>query len=248
MEGMMERTAEHTTEQAVEQYFEYGEQEMDYLRKKCKKLGAVIDHIGIIRRAINPDPFSALVESIVSQQISTKAAHTVRNRLVELCGGTLTSKALHTLTTEEIQSCGMSMRKAGYIKGIADAATGAGTTITTTTDPPSSTVGSGIDFNTLHTMPDQEIVKTLTTLKGVGVWTVEMLLIFSLARPDVVSYGDLAIRRGMMRLYGLKDEKDGKKKLTKDKFQRYAKRYSPYGSVASLYLWAMSDDSSEMLF
>ena len=82
-------------------------------------------------------------------------------------------------------------------------------------------------------MSDSEIIEALTAISGVGVWTAQMLLIFSLMRPDVVSYGDLAIRRGMMNMYGLRE-------LSKEKFERYAKHYSPYGSVASLYLWELS--------
>lgn len=110
----------------------------------------------------------------------------------------------------------MSMRKAGYIKGISDEA-----------------IAGTVDFKTLYTLTDEEIIKKLSSFHGVGVWTAEMLLIFSLCRPDVVSSKDLAICRGMMNLYGLKE-------LPKDKFERYRKRYSPYGSVASLYLWALS--------
>ncbi|MCL2767475.1 MAG: DNA-3-methyladenine glycosylase 2 family protein, partial [Synergistaceae bacterium] len=71
------------------------------------------------------------------------------------------------------------------------------------------------------------------SLPGIGIWTAEMFLIFSMRRMDVVSWGDLAIRRGMMKIYGLKD-------LTKEEFEKYRKRYSPYGSVASLYIWASS--------
>jgi len=197
------------------QYFEYGEAELNHLRKKDKKLGVAIDRIGILKRQINPDLFSALVESVVGQQISNKAASTVCQRLNELCG--MDSQRIYTLSIEEIQACGMSMRKAGYIKNIAD-----------------SVVSGAIDFDTLPEKSDTEIIEALTTIKGVGVWTAEMLLIFSLMRPNVVSYGDLAIRRGMMNLYGLKE-------LPKEKFQRYAKRYAPYGSVASLYLWHLSD-------
>jgi len=197
------------------QYFEYGEVELNHLRKKDKKLGGAIDRIGILKRQINPELFSALVESVVGQQISSKAATTVCQRLNELCG--MNSQRIHALSVEEIQACGMSMRKAGYIKNIADSA-----------------VSGAIDFSTLPEKNDSEIIETLTTIKGVGVWTAEMLLIFSLMRPNVVSYGDLAIRRGMMNLYGLKE-------LPKEKFQRYAKRYAPYGSIASLYLWHLSD-------
>ena len=195
-------------------YFEYGETELAHLRKKDKKLGAAIDRIGMIHREVNPDLFSALVDSVVSQQISSKAAATVCQRLEALCG--MDSERINVLTVEEIQACGMSMRKASYIKNIAEAA-----------------VTKAIDFEALPAMPDEEIIKALTAIKGIGVWTAEMLLIFSLMRPNIVSYGDLAIRRGMMNVYGLKD-------LPKEKFLRYAKRYAPYGSVASLYLWASS--------
>ncbi|MCL1884638.1 MAG: DNA-3-methyladenine glycosylase [Defluviitaleaceae bacterium] len=198
----------------MKKYFEYGETELAHLRKKDKKLGAAIDRIGIIRREVNPNLFSALVESVVEQQISNKAAATVCRRLNELCG--MDARKLYDLPAEEIQACGMSMIKAGYIKNIAEAA-----------------VNKTIDFDALPEKTDEEIIRALTAIKGVGVWTGEMLLIFSLMRPNVVSYGDLAIRRGMMNLYGLKE-------LPKEKFMRYAKRYAPYGSVASLYLWELS--------
>ena len=194
-------------------YFEYGEQELDHLRKD-KKLGAAIERIGIVQRRVNPDIFSALVESIVGQQISRKAAAIVCCKLSALCD--ITAANLHRLNLEEIQACGMSMRKAGYIKNIAEAA-----------------VCKYVDFDNLHTQTDAEVIASLTKIKGVGQWTAEMLLIFSLKRPDVVSFGDLGIRRGMMVLYGHKD-------MPREIFNRYARRYSPYGSVASLYLWELS--------
>ena len=195
-------------------YFEYGEAEINHLSKNDKKLGAAIDRIGIIKREVNPDVFSTLIESIVGQQISSKAAATVCHKLHKLSN--MEASKLHTLSVEEIQSCGMSMRKAGYIKGIADSA-----------------VNRTVDFDALKDKTDEEIIATLTTLNGVGIWTAEMLLIFSLSRPNVVSYGDLAIRRGMMNLYGHKE-------IPKERFLRYVRRYAPYGSVASLYLWELS--------
>jgi len=195
-------------------YFEYGQKEIDYLSKKDKKLGAAIERIGFIKREVRPDVFTALVKSVISQQISTKAADTVWARLNEKCE--ITAENLHAMTCEEVQSCGMSMRKAEYIKNIADAG-----------------VNKVVDFAALSDMSDEEVIEALTSLKGVGVWTVEMLLTFSLCRPNIVSYGDLAIRRGMMRLYGHSE-------LPKERFERYAKRYAPYGSVASFYLWELS--------
>lgn len=195
--------------------FIYGQKEIEYLKKRDKKLGAAIDKLGMIEREIIPDPFVALVSSIVGQQISSKAADTVWNRLYNLLGS-ITPGHIAKADLAEMQSCGMTMRKAEYIKGIADAA-----------------LSGEVDFNRLHLLTDEEIITKLTSLHGVGVWTVEMLLIFSLCRPDVVSYKDLAIRRGMLNLYGGKE-------LPKEKFERYRKRYTPYGSVASLYLWALS--------
>ncbi len=195
--------------------FDYGQVEMDYLKLKDKKLGAAIDRIGIIQREITPDPFTALVSSVVSQQISKKAAETVWNRLCVLLIE-MTPKSIAQVDLSDIKACGMSERKASYIKGIAEAA-----------------LSGSVDFKTLHTLSDEEIIKKLSSLHGVGVWTAEMLLIFSLNRPDVLSFKDLAICRGMMNIYGLKE-------LPKEKFERYRKRYSPYGSVASLYLWASS--------
>jgi len=196
-------------------YFQYGDRETDYLKRKDKKLGAAIERIGLIKRQIVRDPYTALISSIVSQQISKKAAETVWDRLRKLLG-TISPESIARTGLLEIQNCGMSTRKAEYIKGIADAA-----------------ISQKVDFNALHTMRDQEVISLLSSLHGVGVWTAEMLLIFSLRRPDVISYNDLAIRRGIMNLYGHKE-------LRKDRFEKYRNRYSPYGTVASLYLWELS--------
>ncbi|MGE5455383.1 MAG: DNA-3-methyladenine glycosylase family protein [Methylocystaceae bacterium] len=195
--------------------FKYGNQEIEYLKSRDKKLGAAIEQIGMINRRIIPDPFTALVTSVISQQISSKAAETVNKKFIALISN-ITPENIDMTPLSSIQQCGMSQRKAEYIKGIATAA-----------------ILGQVDFKALPTLPDDEIVHHLTSLRGVGLWTAEMLLIFSLCRPDVVSYKDLAIVRGMMNLYGLKE-------LSPQQFARYRKRYSPYGSVASLYLWALS--------
>jgi DNA-3-methyladenine glycosylase II len=197
------------------QIFVYGQEEVQYLKKKDAKLGAAMDEIGMIQREITPDPFTALVSCIVSQQISKKAAATVWDRL-EKCLGSFSPESIARSNIQEIQGCGMSARKAGYIKGIAEAA-----------------LSGRVEFNILHTLPDEEVIRTLSSLHGVGVWTAEMVLIFSLGRPDIVSFGDLAIRRGMQNLYGLPE-------VSRAEFDHYRKNYSPYGSVASLYLWALS--------
>lgn len=195
--------------------FHYGQREIDHLTRRDRKLGRAIGHIGIIERPVMPDLFKALVHSVVAQQISRAAADTVWGRL---CGmlADVTPRNVAGCDVSDIQKCGLSMRKATYIKGIGEAA-----------------FRGDLDLLEFREMPDEGIIKKLSSLPGIGVWTAEMLLIFSLCRPDVVSWGDLAIRRGMMNLYGLKE-------LSKNQFDRFRKRYSPYGSVASLYLWALS--------
>jgi DNA-3-methyladenine glycosylase II len=197
-------------------YFPYGDTEMNYLKRRDKRLGQAIDDIGFIKRKMTPDPFTALVRTIIGQQISTKAAQTVCARVYELVGNPIDPLILADVGLGAIQGCGMSERKAGYILGAANAA-----------------LRGEIGFDALHTLTDAEVVRSLTALRGVGVWTAEMILIFSLGRPDVVSHGDLGIRRGMVALYGL-DE------VTREQFAKYAERYSPYGTVASLYLWRLA--------
>ena len=197
--------------------FKYGQKELDHLKKKDKKLALAINRIGMIEREVIPDLFTALVNSIVSQQISAKAAATVWNRLNEYLGE-ITPETITSAAVEKIQKCGLSTRKANYIKGIGDV------------------VAQGkLNLSDFNELTDSEIIERLSSLNGIGVWTAEMLLIFSMERPDVVSWGDLAIQRGMMNLYG-------QKTLSKEQFERYRKRYSPYGSVASLYLWDLSKD------
>ena len=195
--------------------FEYDQSSIEYLQKKDKKLGAAIERIGRVERQVIPDLFTALVHSIVGQQISKQAAATVWNRVQEYFGE-ITPARVAIASSEEIQQLGMSLRKATYIKGVAEEA-----------------LEGSLDLDRLNSLPDGEIIKRLSSLHGVGVWTAEMMLIFSLQRPDVVSWGDHAIRKGMMNLYGLTE-------LTREQFDKHRKRYSPYGTVASLYLWEIA--------
>lgn len=198
-------------------YYKYGKKEIDYLKSKDTKLGQAIDRIGMIEREVNPDLFSALISSIISQQISTKAAATVESRLIDLIGE-ITPENINKIKIEDIQSCGMSTRKAGYIKSTGQAI-----------------ISNEIDFENLYKLEDDEFTKELVKLKGVGSWTAEMLLIHSLERKDILSYKDLGIRRGIEKLYNLEN-------LTKEEFRVFKDRYSPYGTVASIYLWKISSE------
>ncbi|MBE5965803.1 MAG: DNA-3-methyladenine glycosylase 2 family protein [Lachnospiraceae bacterium] len=195
--------------------FEYGQKEMDYLKNADPILGKVIDRIGKIERVIIPDLFPALIYAIIGQQISLKACKTIWARMQDQLSP-IVPEHIASISVEDIQQLGMQTKKAGYIKGIAQKA-----------------ASGEFDLNRLYELSDEEAVKQLSSLSGIGKWTAEMLLLNCLERQDIVSYGDIAIRRGMMKLYDLPE-------LSKEQFEVYRRRYSPYGSVASIYLWRVS--------
>ena len=196
-------------------YFEYGNKEIEFLKKRDKLLGEAIERFGHINRAVDTDVFSSIVHHIIGQQIYTAAQSTIWHRLIDKIGQ-VNSETIYSLELNELQKIGMTFRKAGYIKNFAD-----------------KVKDEEFDINSINDLPNEEIIKKLTALKGIGVWTAEMILIFCLQRPDVVSFGDLAIHRGMRMLYHHKN-------IDRKRFEKYAKRYSPYGTVASLYLWAIA--------
>lgn len=199
--------------------FEYGTREVGHLRRKDRRLGELIDRVGPLERQTNPDLFASLTSCIIGQQISNRAAETVCAKFAALLGD-ITPERVAQTNHFDIKACGMSLKKAGYIKVAADAV-----------------LSGTLDMAAFPAMSDAQLIEQLTALPGIGVWTAEMLMIFSLRRPDVLSYDDLIIRRSLMSLYGLKE-------LTREQFEKYRKRYSPYGSVASLYLWAMADETA----
>lgn len=195
--------------------FAYGEQEINYLRKRDKRLGRVIDQVGIVRREVDPDLFAAVVHHIVGQQISTKAQATVWRRVRENLGVVSAATVLGA-GEERLRGLGLSGRKVSYI-----------------TDFAHRVRDGSFDIDAVSAMEDGDAVAALSSLKGVGVWTAEMILLFCLQRPDVFSYGDLAIHRGIRMVYRHRE-------VGPERFERYRRRFSPYGSVASLYLWAVA--------
>lgn len=197
------------------QYFPYGEAEVYYLKQKDPVLGAVMDKIGMIKRQTRPDLFEALMHSIVGQQISSKAAQTVWERIVA-CVGEVTPQTILTAEEAALQSCGLSFRKVDYLKSTAAAV-----------------ASQAMNLEALYAMDDTDVCVALSQLKGIGVWTAEMLMTFSMCRPNIISYGDLAILKGLRMIYH-------HRKITPQLFQKYKRRYSPYASVASLYLWAVA--------
>jgi len=202
--------------------FEYGDTEINWLKSRDPTLGNAIDEIGLIYRSVMPDLFEALVHSVVGQQISAKALVTVWARIKGLIEP-FTPDIIVAVPVEELQKCGISMRKAGYIKEITD-----------------SVLNGDLNLDALHGMTDSEVCKRLSQIRGIGVWTAEMLMTFSMQRPDIMSWDDLAIHRGLRMLYR-------HRKITPALFAKYRRRYSPYSTVASLYLWAIAGGAiSEM--
>ncbi len=186
-----------------------------YLKAKDKKLAAVIEQLGVLRRPVNDDVFSAVVQHIIGQQISMKAQEAIWERLLKKVAK-VDAATLLFLGRDELKAIGTSFRKADYILEFA------------------SKVASGsFNIEALAKMPDADVIAELSLLKGVGTWTAEMLLIFTFCRSDVLSFGDLGIKRGLRMLYRHKE-------IDRKRFERYKKRYSPYASTASLYLWAIA--------
>ena len=188
---------------------------MEYLSSVDPILGKFIQHVGPITRTGIEDPYIATIDCILSQQISSKAYQTIANRFYTRFPEADPNLILGA-PFEDIRALGLSTSKANYVIGIA-----------------SAKLKKDIDFDALYDLDFETIKAILTPLKGVGRWTVEMVSMFSLKKQDVISYDDLAIRKGIARLYH-------KKEVTKDFFNELNELYSPYQSYASFYLWHAS--------
>ncbi len=198
-----------------EHFFKYTEVEKNYLASKDKRLAEVIEKVGHINREVNPDLFGSLIHSIIGQQISTKAHTTIWLRMIEGLGE-ITPRSICAQTPEHLQSYGLSFRKVEYMQSV------------------SQKIESGeFNISSLYEMSDEEVCSELSKLNGIGVWTAEMMMTFSMQRPNIMSYGDLAILRGMRMIFR-------HRKITKELFAKYHRKFSPYATVASLYFWAVA--------
>lgn len=195
--------------------FVYGEEELSFLRQKDRRLSIAIDRIGHVERAVDTDLFSSVVHHIIGQQISTKAQATIWQRMRDALG-VVDADTVLAAGVPRLQSLGMTYRKAEYI-----------------TDFAAKVQNGAFDIDAVAHMNDADAIRALSGLKGIGVWTAEMILLFCLQRPDIFSFDDLAIQRGLRMLYRHRE-------IDRARFERYRRRFSPYGSVASLYLWAVA--------
>ena len=190
---------------------------VQYLCKNDKRLAKLIDMIGEIEYKIQPDYFARLVGSIINQMLSNKAAHTISGRVVELCGGSITPENLLKLDREQLRGAGLSYTKADNILGIAKAAK-----------------DGSLDFSNFPNMSDDEVMKELTRLRGIGIWSAKMFLIFTLNRMDILPYEDVAFLQTYAWLYKTKD-------LQPASIIKRCRKWKPYSSIAARYFYYALD-------
>lgn len=189
---------------------------------KDRRLSKLIIAQGQLSIRKNKNLFVYLCASITSQQLSTKVADVIYKRFLDLYGGKEpTPQEVKDTPHEKLRSIGLSNNKARYIQQVALFA-----------------IESGMEYKVLSKMSNEELINYLTQIKGVGKWTVEMLLMFALGRPDVIALDDLGIQNAMIGLYKLNPE--NKKKLKEDML-RISQKWTPYRTYACMHLWRWKD-------
>ncbi len=189
----------------------------EHLRRSDYVLATVIKNTVLKRRPRETNHFRSLVRAIIGQQISGKAAASIRQRFAKLVPEKEfpEPKDIARMPIRKLRGIGLSRQKAGYLKDL------------------SRKVAKGqINFQAFAGAPDEEVIVELTKVKGIGRWTAEMFLMFSLARPDVFSYGDLGLQNAVKKLYRLKSHP------TQKQLEKISSAWKPYRSLASRYLWA----------
>jgi DNA-3-methyladenine glycosylase II len=191
---------------------------LNHLKKCDPVLREIIDRVGPFRMEYGPAEFSSLAEAIVYQQLNGRAALTIFNRFADLAGRPLTPQGILKLSDEQLRSVGLSKQKSAYLKDLA-----------------SKTASGLLNFSHLHELPDDEVIKHLTQVKGIGVWTAHMFLMFSLRRPNVLPTGDYGVQMALKKHYR-------KRKLPKPRdMEKIAKAWEPYRSIACWYMWRSLD-------
>ncbi len=189
-----------------------------HLKKADPVLAAIIERVGRFAMNYDEPAFHSLAEAIVYQQLHGKAAATIFKRLTDLAGEPLTPEGVLKLSEEQLRAAGLSKQKLSYLRDLA-----------------AKTQLGALDFSRLADLADADVIKQLTQVKGIGVWTAHMFLMFSLRRPDILPTGDLGIQMAIRKHYR-------KRKLPKPaQMEKIARCWSPYRSVACWYLWRSMD-------
>ena len=191
---------------------------VSHLKKSDPVLREIIARVGPCRIEYGPPEFHSLAEAIVYQQLNGKAAVTIFKRFAAVAGDPVTPAGILKLTELQMRSVGLSKQKSSYLRDLAERA-----------------ARGELNFSNLHSLSDEEVIKHLTQVKGVGEWTAQMFLMFTLRRPNVLPTGDFGVQMAIKKHYN-------KRKLPKPlQMERIARAWEPYRSVACWYLWRSLD-------
>lgn len=184
-----------------------------YLLAKDPHLKPLLTKTEEIKIVLAKDYYQALVQTIISQQLSTRVAEVIYQRLEALMNNQISARDMIALDEQVLRDIGVSRPKIKYLKSLAE-----------------HVVTNKIKFENLDAMEDQEIIETLTSVKGIGVWTAQMFLMFSMGREDVFSTLDLGLRRALKNLLNRPD-------MTLEEIEMYSQKWKPYRTFVSHYLW-----------
>jgi DNA-3-methyladenine glycosylase II len=196
---------------------------LNHLRKADPILAGIIKTVGPYRLLLREPTIETLCRSIVYQQVSGKAAATIFARLKKAVGRTFSARNILKLSPNELRACGLSQQKAAYVRDLAE-----------------HVLRKEIDFRRMPEMSDEDVIEHLTRVKGIGVWTAQMFLIFALERPNILPVADLGVRNAIIRAYRLTE------KPSADDLVKIAEAWHPYCSVATWYLWRSLDGPAEI--
>jgi len=195
-----------------------------HLKKSDPVMRAIIERVGPCRMEFGEPTFHSLAEAIVYQQLNGKAAVTIFKRFADAAGGDpVTPEAILRLTEQQMRAVGLSKQKSSYMRDLAE-----------------KTKAGLLEFERLPDLPDDEVIGHLTQVKGIGVWTAHMFLMFALQRPNVLPVGDLGVRSAIRKAYGLEALP------TVKEIEELAAPWHPYCSVAAWYLWRSLDGGAQI--
>jgi DNA-3-methyladenine glycosylase II len=190
-----------------------------YLKKRDPVLARIINSTGPIQFKLDIDHYEAIVGSIIFQQLAGSAARAILNRFKQLYGGRLPSPSQYLSTNpRRLRSSGLSPQKISYIKDLAE-----------------RLLDGRLDLKRLETLSDEEAMRELDAVRGIGRWTAEMFLLFKLGRTDVLPVDDLGLRKAAKRIYRLRNLP------TRQRFEELAADWHPYSSIATMYLWKSTE-------
>jgi 3-methyladenine DNA glycosylase/8-oxoguanine DNA glycosylase len=191
---------------------------VQHLKDSDPVMAQIIERVGPCRMQFGEPTFHSLAESILYQQLNGKAAATIFDRFTALAGDPLTPKGILKLTDRQMREVGLSRQKTAYLRDLAE-----------------KTQAGELDFDRLGRLSEEEVIAHLTRVKGIGVWTAHMFLMFTLRRPDIMPTGDYGVQAAIKRHYK-------KRQWPKPSVMlKIAKPWAPYRSIACWYLWRSLD-------